>query len=129
MARMVPLIPYTSDELMELPEDDLKMVRADFFNRLSFEDRSDDADDAILDLMQLFSMVQDLCAWRRHAEPGMAAKIMSLGPEWEEEIERAREMDQRSIGMHTEIAARFERAGGRDALAAALRKINSFANP
>jgi hypothetical protein len=126
---MVPLIPYTADELMAMDRDSLRSVRGEFFRRLTKEKKPMEVHQAILDVMVLFTMVQDIRDWSPLAEPGIAAMLLEMGEEWEGEIESAREIDRHSVDEHAELVQRFEEAGGREALDAALRRLNALAEP
>ena len=66
---------------------------------------------AYFDFLILMTVVQDLHAWSRLAEPGIAAWLADAP---------ARKLDRLSLASHTETAARFESLGGRDALQRAV---------
>ena len=127
---MVPLIPYTADELMQMDELRLREVRGEFFTRLDRETKKPvEVHEAILDVMQRFTMLQEMAAWRPLAEPGIAAKMLDVGEDWSDAIETAREIDRHSVEAHSEAATEFERLGGKAGLDAAIRRLNAFAEP
>ena len=68
--------------------------------------------EAYFDFLILMTAVQDLRAWSRLAEPGIAA--------WLPNDPSARELDRRSLESHNERAERLESLGGRAALQRAV---------
>lgn len=124
------LIDKTADELLSMQPDDLKFFRAQLF--LGGRRKADTLEQsrALLDFTSLLSLVQSIADWRRLTEPGIAGTLMQVEDEdpevLAEMIEQARELDRLSIEDHNDVAAEFERRGGKPALQEAIDRLNEL---
>ena len=114
------------DEILSMNREQLKRFRTSFFLTPRHDLATMEQRKALLDFMILLTMVQDVRAWSELAEPGLAPKLFDLGEEWEPEIEKAREIDRMSLDDLSRVWARFQAAGGKDALAAAIDRLNDL---
>jgi hypothetical protein len=119
-------MPYLADELLSKSKMDLKAIRARLFLGSKFRGNSEEFHQALLDFCVMMSLVQDLIDWRRHSEPGLAARMMHVDHD-EKSIEQARWIDRRSITMHSEISEEFEKLGGREEFQRRIEILNDRA--
>jgi hypothetical protein len=120
-------IPFTADEILLMDKDQLQTFRGGIFTHYDSEDLLKFGD-TFLEFCMMLTMVQDMCAWRKLAEPGMAAWMIDDG-DLEEEIEQAREMDRHSIAFHSEVSSEFEEAGGKEGFQNVINRLNAYPDP
>ena len=113
---MGPLMPYTADELLDCNKDRLQRIRGTLFLHNNFRGSSKEFGRALLDFCVMLTMVQDMRAWSKLSEPGIAALMMGDDDEDgadEQTIEEARELDRLSIESHSRVAEEFQELGGK----------------